>query len=494
MPSCSCVDATAAHSYSLGRSTIDKLSDDVLLCVFDSYRLESEEEEEREHTWSWDVLVHTCRRWRNIVFGHPGHLKLRLVCKSKTDMNAALDIWPALPIVVNADIGDDVDEDDTFGALEHRDRIVGISLSLWTLTQSRVDKCLRVMQQAFPVLTFLVIHMEHGGKVPHVNTDAFLGGSVPRLERFSSMGIRIPALTTLLSSATELVDLNLDDLPAEHISPEAMSTCLSSLTRLRSLYIYFQSWPSFIYSTSRSQRPPPSTPTVFPALTKLFLGGPPEYLEELLTRMDTPQLKYGRLQFSDEANFDPPGVSQFIHRTGMFNLPTEVEVYIGKAGFFRLLSSIDPVKMIHLSFSGSDSDLDLSTEVVLMKEFFTGCPPLSRIERLKLAEDDLDVRYSCSHTAPWLELLQPFTAVQTLHLSGEVILPHVSRTLGMLAGERATEVLPALHTLVLSWTRELVSEAVRVVEPFIVARKHSGHPVVVERTSPWIDDPDSSDA
>jgi len=403
-------------------------------------------------------------------------------------MKAALDIWPALPIVIHANLGGDaVDEDDTIAALEDRDRIVGISL--WRLTQSRVDKCLGVMQQPFPVLTFLDVHMEHG-RVAHVNTDAFLGGSVPRLERFSLSGIRIPALTTLLSSASELVDLDLDDLPVEHISPEAMSTCLPSLTRLRSLSICFQRCPSFTYPTS--QRPPPST-SVLPALTKLFLGGPHEYLEDLLTRIDTPQLENGHLQFSGVANFDTPGVCQFIHRTGMFNLPTEVDVYIRKAVFFKLLSLIGPKKEVYMSFSGSD--FDLYTEVELMEAFSTGCPPLlSHIERLKIGGDDVDGWYSWPHTAPWLEFLQPFTSVQTLHLSGEVIMPHVSRTLGELAGERATEVLPALHTLMLSWTRELVSEAVRLVKPFIVARKHSEHPVVVERTSPWKDDSDSSDA
>jgi hypothetical protein len=40
----------------------------------------------------------------------------------------------------------------------------------------------------------------------------------------------------------------------------------------------------------------------------------------------------------------------------------------------------------------------------------------------------------------------------------------------------------------------MVSEAVRLVEPFIVARKHSEHPVAVDRASPWKDDPDPSGA
>ena len=42
-----------------------------------------------------------------------------------------------------------------------------------------------------------------------------------------------------------------------------------------------------------SQHLPPSTlaPTVLPALTNLSLEGPHEYLENLLTRIDTPLLE-----------------------------------------------------------------------------------------------------------------------------------------------------------------------------------------------------------
>jgi len=445
------------------------------------------------------VLVHICRRWRNLAFGRPGHLNLQLGCKSKTDLKAALDIWPALPIIIDASFKDDADEDDIVGALEDRDRIVGIRL--WGLTQSKVKKCLRVMLQPFPVLTSLELHTEQGkATCALVNTDAFLGGSAPWLKRLSLAGIQFSALPTLLSSASELVDLHIGDYPRsgrEHISPDAMSRCLSSLTQLRSLFIYFRrSRPEFTYPTT--QRAPPSTlaPAVLPALTNLSLGGPHEYLEDLLTRIDTPLLEHGLLDFCDVPNFDHPQISQFIHRTGMFNLPSELDVYIRKCVLFRLqvISSIGPEKEFSMGFSGSD--LALNTEVELMEQICTRCPPLlSHIERLTLSENDVEYRY-WTLSAPWLEFLQPFTAVQTLRLSGPVIVPGVSRTLGKLAEKRATGVLPALRTVVLEWTREVVSEAVLLVEPYIVARKHSEHPVALKRR-PWDDDGsgwDSSDA
>src|SRR5205807_1315435 len=94
--------ATAVDNYSLDKLTINKLSDDVLLCIFVSYRRISEK---RDGTWPWHKLAHICGRWRNLVFGRAGHLNLQLACKSKTDVNTALDIWPALPIVIDADFG-----------------------------------------------------------------------------------------------------------------------------------------------------------------------------------------------------------------------------------------------------------------------------------------------------------------------------------------------------------------------------------------------------
>jgi len=407
-------------------------------------------------------------------------------------MKTALDIWPAFPIVIDANFGNYAVDIGIVGALEDRGRIVGISLG--RLTQSTVEKWLRVLQQPFPVLTSLDLSIEYG-KVAHVNTDVFLGGSIPRLKRVSLRGIRFSALPTLLSSACGLVDLHLGYFPVTgmgHISPEAMTTFLSSLTRLQSFSISFLSHPESTHPMS--QRPPPSTlaPTALPALTNLSLEGPHEYLEDLLTRINTPLLEDGNLQFYDAPNFDTPQVSQFIHRTGMFNLPSEVDVYIRKAVSFQFLSSIGLEKKFGMSFSGSDTDL--YTEVELMEQLCTRCPPLlSHIERLQLVGGDVEYWYKSPLSAPWLEFLQPFIAVKTLHLSGSVIMPHVSRTLGELAEERAPEVLPVLHTLVLSWSREVVFEAARLVGPFIVARKHSEHPVVVKRTSPW-KGLDSSDA
>ena len=469
----------------LGHVTIDKLSDDVLLRIFDSYRCECEN---KYSPWRWHVLVHVCERWRRIVFASPRSLNLQLDCKSKSDMKATLDIWPALPVCIYAIPPTNyADEDDIIGALGNRDRIAGINFQ--GLTRPKFEKCVALMQQPFPVLSSLRLSVTNT-EIAYVSSDAFLGGSAPRLKSVSLIGIRFPALPKLLSSARDLVYLDLGHSSTADISLAEVVTCLSVLTRLQSLKVCFGQGTPFFDPTSQS--PTSSTNTVLSALTKFWLLGPYQHLGNFLNRIDTPLLEDGDLEFSDVPNFDSPQVSQFIHRTGMFNLPSQFYVHIRKGVSVELSSSIGPKKRFHMAFSGSD--FVLYSEVYLMEQICTRYPPLlSHIERLELCGGDVKYRYLYPLNAPWLEFLQPFAVVKTLHLSEPGLMLGISRTLGELEEEEATEVLPALHTVVLEGGGEDAFEAAQLVEPFIVARKHSEHPVVLKRCS-WGGDPDSSNS
>jgi hypothetical protein len=77
----------------------------------------------------------------------------------------------------------------------------------------------------------------------------------------------------------------------------------------------------------------------------------------------------------------------------------------------------------------------------------------------------------------WLEVLQPFTALKDLHLSRE-FLPRIAPAFQELAGERVTEVLPALQSLFLEELHPSgpVWEA---IEKFVAARQLAGHPIAV---------------
>ena len=66
-------------------------------------------------------------------------------------------------------------------------------------------KVVTVMQEPFPVLTYLRI-WSWGESAP-VLPGGFLGGSAPCLQTISLQGIAFPALRTLILSANDLVKL-----------------------------------------------------------------------------------------------------------------------------------------------------------------------------------------------------------------------------------------------------------------------------------------------
>ena len=151
------------------------LPDDVLVEIFNFCLVEAMEDIEGVYSEykmkAWQALVHVCRRWRSVVFGSPRRLELKLVCTTQTPARDTLDVWPALPLVIDSNT---VYVDNIFGLLECSDRINQISL--WG---ANWEDILEAMEVPFPELTFLWLNAETGPALPL--SDSFLGGSAPRL-------------------------------------------------------------------------------------------------------------------------------------------------------------------------------------------------------------------------------------------------------------------------------------------------------------------------
>jgi hypothetical protein len=173
-----------------------------------------------------------------------------------------------------------------FSALEHSDRIHEISFQ--RIPSSLLERYVEMMQVPFPVLTSLEL-MSSDNEWPPVQAaipDSFLGGLASRLQSLDLNGIPFPALRKLLLTATDLVILSLWRIPhSAYVSPGALVTCLSSLVRLRSLTLGFLSPRSRPDGAAR--RLPPLLRAILPALVYLEFKGTSEYLEDLVTRVDT---------------------------------------------------------------------------------------------------------------------------------------------------------------------------------------------------------------
>jgi len=265
------IPAITADECDTGRVTICMLPEDALLAIFGFYfKLDDSRAGELKASLMNFTLVHVCQKWRNVVFRSPHCLDLQLHCTPWTPVKRMLDVWPSLPIVVHhfGLTSSEWGMHNLITALGHKDRVCQIALK--PIPGWQWGKFMTAMSHPFPALTHLRLTSDDERETPSVAPDSFLGGSTPRLRFLWLERIPFLGLPNLLSSATDLVDLRLWEIPhSGYISPEAMATALSALTRLERLDLEFESSRS--RPDRESQRPPSSSTStrfVLPSLTR----------------------------------------------------------------------------------------------------------------------------------------------------------------------------------------------------------------------------------
>ena len=465
--------------------TIDVLPDDVLLAIFDLYVVGYQDldfieallsgYDTKTKIRSWQSLVHVCRRWRGLVLVSPRRLNLQLCCTTRTPARETLDVWPALPLIIEGSVSE-TSMDNVIAELEHGDRICKINFEF--RTTSRIENLWRSMEVPFPELAVLYLSFADLSDRP-VLPASFLGGSAPRLRYFCLDAVPFPGLPKLLLSATHLVRLWLLNIPhSGYISPEAMVTCLSVLTSLEELYFQFHSPQSC--PDQESWRPPPPNRSVLPALRRFSFKGVNEYLEELLPQIDTPRLYHLSTTFFNDIDFDIPELIQFITLT--FDAPKDIHVvFDSRTAWVTLQRQASLFADVRLEILCRVPDWQLS---FLAQICTSSLPLLSTTDNLYIYEHlQLDWKGGIEN-AEWLELLLPFTAVKNLYLSKQFA-PRIAPALQELSGGRTTEVLPALQNLFLEDFRpsEPVQEG---IGELISARQLINRPVVI---SVWERDP-----
>jgi hypothetical protein len=459
---------------------IDVLPDDVLLQILGFYvgvrvvpSLSGKPRVEE-----WQSLIHVCRRWRNLVFQSPRRLNLRLFCTPKTPARDKLDIWPALPLIVAGNMALSSGTDNVIAGLGQSNRVCEVNLDL---AGSQVEEVLAAMQVPFPELTDLRLFSDD--ETP-VIPDSFLGGSAPRLRDFTLSGIPFPGLPKLLLSATHLVGLHLPKLPhSGYISPELMVALLSALSSLETLVLKFQSPQS--RPDWETRRPPPLKRSVIPALTCFYFKGAIEYLEDLVTFIDVPQLDYFYITFFNPIDFDAPRLAEFVSRTPTLTAGDEARVLFEDSSASVALRARSWTRVLEIGISCGEPDLQLSCVARVCNSSMS--PPFT-IEDLYIEHEYWEVVWEndAIENTPWLVLLLPFTTVKNLYLCKEFA-PGIAAALQELVGAGLTGVLPGLQNIFVeglgSWGpfQENIGQ-------FAGARRHSGHPIDI---SVWDKDPDT---
>jgi hypothetical protein len=451
---------------------VDKLHDDVLLAIFDSYV--DGAQVAKKAVEAWQTLVHVCRRWRSVIFESPRRLNLQLVCTSETPARDTLEVWPPLPLLIHGSDYPTSNVDNIIAALERSNRVCQITLEY--VTSSQLGEIWTAMRKPFPELTHL--QLRANDEPAPVVPDSFIDGSAPRLRYLNWDGIPYPGLPKLLLSATDLVTLQLWNIPhSGYVSPETIATRLSALTSLETFWLGFQSPRS--RPTRENRRPPLQTHTILPALTDLWFKGVSEYMEVLVARIDAPRLNSLDVTFFHQLVFDAPQFVQFIGRTPSWQAPnTTMLTFYDRAVRVTLPPQTFGYGELSVGVSCRESDWQLAS---LAQVCSSSLPPLSTVEHLYVHKPQ-HMRQNWQgdvEITQWLELFHPFTAVKNLYLS-EDFASRIASSLQELAGDRIAEVLPALRNIFL----EGLQPSGRVHEgigEFVAARQLSGHPIAVSR-------------
>jgi hypothetical protein len=404
-------------------------------------------------------------------------------------MKKTLDVWPrSIPIVIQESRSRlPLSGANIIAALKHHDRVSEIILYTTSTVLKRLYK---VMKKPYPVLTHLRIHISNSKSVP-VLRNTFLGGSAPRLESLSLVGVSFPALPKFLPSCHDLVSVVLAEIPnAGYHSPEAMATALSVLTKLKEVSIGFESPASRPDPTNK----PPSllTRIVLPSLTSLWFFGASEYFEDLVARIDTPAILSVDTRFFNQLDFDMPNFLQFISRTQIPGSFEEAKLYFYydwavfiHFGHRDLPGGKESRSALDIRISCHALDWQVACVAQICGKF---SPFLSNVERLLIATDSLDYKRTTDvvfsdwkdyvDNPQWLEIFHAFSALQHMRIPprlGEII----ASALQELTGERVMDALPMLCHLYLPPPSASAQQA---IQPFISSRQRSNYPVTIHLT------------
>ena len=393
-------------------------------------------------------------------------------------MREMLDVWPPFPIAIHHFGRPKSGWDNIIAALGYNDRLRQIGLDL----DLQWEKVLEAMQEPFPALTHMSLYSDI--KIVPVVADSFMGGSAPRLQYLQLRNVPVLGLPKLLLSATDLVCLSLGHIPhSGYISPEAIVTCLSTLPRLETLCLEFESPRS--RPNHESGRLSPPTRSVLPALLMLYFTGVSEYLEDLVARIDSPLLNFLDIRLFYQLIYDTPQLTQFISRTP--ELKTSDEAHVS-------FSDLEVWVTFPRRPSGSDNGLQLTIscrqlewQLSAMTQVCSSSFPHSlvrNVERLYIREKHYSRpswQYN-TENSQWLELLHPFVAAKNLYLHNKLVQLIVPSLQGLVE-ERATEVLPALQSL-FSGKPHHSRAAKKAIETFRVARQLINLPVSIYH---WIE-------
>jgi hypothetical protein len=246
---------------------------------------------------------------------------------------------------------------------------------------------------------------------------------------------------------------------------------LAASTSLLCLFIEFNS----SHSLPNQNSLPPVTRTVLPALSTIEFEGASDYLEDLVARIDCPKLEHNKISYLHRcASFRAARLMEFMDRLEnprLRQIPW-LDVHFLSEGIFLWFSHLHHMGFTWITFKGTK--WGVSHLIQMFRQF---SPKLSEVCHLSIKYDP--ERPPGPEIGPneWVQLLHPFTTVQTLHVKDEVHHdpPAVEGVTREIVPGADSELLPALGLLYLECGPQVAYLA--FLENFVAARRLSSCPV-----------------
>jgi hypothetical protein len=448
--------------------TIHWLNDDILLGIFDCYRLE--EEYDWNYRLLWSKLSHVCQRWRSIIYGFAFHLGMQITFKNGTPVVDTLDHLPPMPLCVayryTGALMTEKDELGMYHALQLHDRVRRINLEL---PPSISHKVLVLMDQHFPILDHLTLLLAAGKSIaltlPH-------GFRAPNLRYIALPNISPPGILRFLTSTVSLVTLALTNIEtSSYFRPRVLIARLQSLPQLQDLFIGF-SIPIPRPSAERELLGEQRAPVTLPSLKYLRFKGVGAYLESLVAQIVVPHLERLNIRLFYQIAFALPHLYHLINITEGFKLPTAT-VYFRYDGVYLVTAHHnsrqfhEPLRL-RIKCKQLDWQIDCAGQICNAL-----IPALSSVEQFTFTcfshfQIPTELQNGAIDGTTWRDLLRPFIGVKTLYINPGLT-EELSRTLQVDEVGLDPGFLPNLRSI--GARRNLFTS-------FIDTRRVAGRPVV----------------
>jgi hypothetical protein len=409
-------------------TSIHWLNDDILLDIFNCYRLDE------GNGWNdrlgWCKLSHICQRWRRLIHECAFHLGLRIECTNGSPIMDTLDHLPPLPLFVRYRRTIlKPDELGIYHALRLHDRIRQIDLIIPPFILREV---IVLMDEHFPILEHLSLSSTAEKSITLTFPKAFLA---PNLRYLALPSISPPNRLRLLTSTVSLVTLELRNIQtSSYFRPRLLAARLRSLPQLEVLSIEF-SIPIPRPSTERELFGEQRAPVTLPRLKKLRFKGVGAYLESLVAQIRAPLLVQLDITLFNQIAFVLPHLYHLINTTEAFKHPRadvyfyDDEVYLFMTYHHHPLSVDKPFHM-RMMCKHFDWQIDWVSQTC-----HALIPALSGVEKFLLHSGcdfqiPAELQDNGIDSTTWHDLLRPLIGVKELCIDRE-LLEELSRALQM---------------------------------------------------------------